>query len=94
MAAKISKGTSEADQLFKATQSGDVEKVREILEHGKCTVNCTDSTGWTPLHWACKKGYVAVVRVLVSEFKADMTIRTSSGATPLIYAAIGMGMTM
>ena len=50
MAAKISKGSSEADQLFKATQSGDVEKVREVLECGKCNVNCTtDSSGWTPL---------------------------------------------
>ena len=45
MAAKISKGMSEADQLFKATQSGDVEKVRDILEHGKFTVNCTDFDG-------------------------------------------------
>ena len=88
MAAKISKGTSEADQLFKATQSGDVEKVREILECGKCNVNCTNSAGWTPLHWACQKGHVDVVRVLVSEFKADMTIQTSTGATPLIYAVI------
>ena len=88
MAAKISKGTSEADQLFKATQSGDVEKVREILECGKCNVNCTDSAGWTPLHWACQKGHVDIVRVLVSEFKADMTIRTFTDATPLIYAAI------
>ena len=85
MAAKISKGTN---QLFKETQSGDVEKVREILEHGKCNVNCTDSAGWTPLHWACLQGHIDVVRVLVSEFKADMTIRTFTDTTPLIYAAI------
>ena len=87
MTAKISKGKSETDQFFKATQSGDVEKVREILECGKCTVSCTDSDGWTPLHWACKKGHVDVVRVLVSEFKADMTIQTSYGDTPLTLAA-------
>ena len=88
MATKISKGTLEADQLITATRSGDMEKVREILEHGKCTVNCTDSSGWTPLHWACKKGHVDMVRVLVSEFKADMTIQTNFGATPLMLAAI------
>ena len=88
MDAKINKGKSETDQFFEATQSGDVEKVREILECGKCTVNCTDFFGCTPLHWACQRGHVDVVRVLVSEFKADMTIRTSTGATPLIYAAI------
>ena len=74
--------------LIKATQSGDVDKVREILECGKCTVNCTDFVGRTPLHWACQKGHVDVVRLLVSEFKADMTIQTSYGDTPLTLAAI------
>ena len=90
MAAKISKGTSkfEADQLYIATQWDDVEKVREILKCGKCTVNYTDFFGLTPLHWACQSGYLAdVVRVLVSEFKADMTILTPSGFTPLMLAA-------
>ena len=89
MAAEISKGKSEADQLFKATLSGDVEKVREILECGKCTVNCTDYiyNGWTPLHYACVRGHADVVRVLVSQFKADMTIQTPSGYTPLMLAA-------
>ena len=83
------KDTSEADQereLFEAARSGDVEKVREILECGKCTVNCTDSVGRTLLHYACLKGHVDVVRVLVSEFKADMTILTPFGWTPLHWA--------
>ena len=83
------KDTTEADQLFEAARSGDVEKVREILECGKCTVNCTDSVGWTPLHWACLKGHVDVVRVLVSEFKANMTIQTlfgGKGYTALHYS--------
>ena len=87
MAAKTSY-SKDTEQLFKATQSGDVEKVREILECGKCTVNCTDYSGWTPLHWACNKGHVDFVRVLVSEFKADKTIQTRFGNTPLMLAAI------
>ena len=89
MAAKFGKGTSEVDKLFKATRSGDVEKVREILESacGKCSVNCTDTFRYTPLHWACCQGHIDMVRMLVSEFKADMTIQTPSGATPLILAS-------
>ena len=66
---------------------GEVEKVREILECGKCTVNCTDSSGWTPLHYACLVGDLDMVRMLVSEFKADLTIQTHSGNTPLTLAA-------
>ena len=83
------KDTSEADQereLFEAARSGDVEKVREILECGKCTVNCTDFVGWTLLHWACLQAHVDVVRVLVSEFKADMTIQTLFGYTALHFS--------
>ena len=89
MATKFGKGTSEVDKLFKATRSGDVEKVREILECacGKCSVNCTDTFRYTPLHWACCQGHIDMVRMLVSEFKADMTIQTPSGATPLILAS-------
>ena len=90
MADKISKGTSEfdEDQLSLAIQFDDVVKVREILKCGKCTVNYTDRFGLTPLHRACQGGYLAdVVRMLVSEFKADMTILTPSGFTPLMLAA-------
>ena len=89
MATKFGKSAPEADKLFKATRSDDKEKVREILESacGKCSVNCTDSIRRTPLHWACCQGHVDMVRVLVSEFKADMTIQTPSGPTPLILAA-------
>ena len=76
----------EVDQLHDAAYSGDMEKVREILECGKCTVNCTNSIGWTPLHWACFRGNMHMVRVLISEFKADMTIQATRGDTPLMLA--------
>ena len=74
-------------ELHDAAKSCDVDKVREILECGKCSVNCTNHIGWTPLHWACYKGHVDMVRVLVSEFKADMTIQTPYGNSPLTIAA-------
>ena len=75
-------------ELHDAVRSGDVEKVREILESGKSSINCTDPIGWTPLHWACYKGHVEIVMVLVSEFKADTTIETPYVNSPLITAAI------
>ena len=69
--------------------SGCVYDVQKILECGKCTVNCTEyHSGWTPLQWACYKGHVDMVRVLVSEFKADMTVQTLIGNKPLTLAVI------
>ena len=76
----------QSDLLHDAAESGDIMKVREILDYGKFTVNCTNSTGWTPLHSACHGGYLDIVRLLVSEFKADMTIQTTHGDTPLMLA--------
>ena len=78
----------QADQLHDAAKSGDVQKVRKVLKCGKCSVDYIDSEKLTPLHWACIRGHLDVVRVLVSEFKADMTIPTPHGNTPLMLAAV------
>ena len=73
--------------LHTAAQSGDVDKVRELLEGGKYDVNCVDEYGWTPLHEAASEGHLGVVRLLISEFKADVNIHNKSGLTPLHWAA-------
>ena len=72
-------------QLHRAAYSGDVDKVRKILECGKCSVNCTNSNGRAPLHWACVLNDLDMVKLL-SEFKADMTIKDKHGNTPLTLA--------
>ena len=74
--------------LHDAARVGDVDKVKEFLNHGKYNVNSTDSTRQTPLHHACEKGCLDVVRVLVSEFKADMTVHDGDGQTALMLAAV------
>ena len=74
--------------LHYAAESGDVDKIRELLQQGKYAVNCTDSTGKTPLHYACTKGCMSVVRVLVSEFKVDQSIQDVDGHTALMLAAM------
>ena len=75
--------------LHSAAGSGDVDKVREILEHDKYNVNCTDSMGQTPLHCACAEGNLNVVRVLISKYKADTSIQDAHGTTVVMVAALG-----
>ena len=74
--------------LHRAAESGDVDKVSEILEHGEYNVNCTDSIGKTPLYYACGMGNLNVVRVLVSEYEADLSILDDDGDTVLMLAVI------
>ena len=74
--------------LHRAAMSGDLDKARELLETGKYNVNNTE--GYyreTPLHYACRGGHLDIVRMLISEFKADMNIVDILNRTPLHGAA-------
>ena len=78
------------DPLIRAARDGDADKVRRLLQQGKYSVNCKDTVfKSTPLHYACEYGHLAVVRVLVSEFKADLTIRDRNNLTALMLASRG-----
>ena len=74
--------------LTSAVQLGDINRARELLEHGGYNVNCIDSSGWTPLHYACAKGQLDMVRMLTLEFNADISIVDANGSTPLMLAAL------
>ena len=77
--------------LLYAAKSGDLDKARELLEIGKYNVNDTGAGGYytkeTPLHSACRGGHLDMVRMLISEFKADMNIVDEFENTPLHVAA-------
>ena len=64
-----------------------VDDVRERLLSKKDAINETDNNGNTALHLAAEKGFVEMAKVLV-EFDAKLDIHsTSSGWTPLHFAA-------
>jgi ankyrin repeat protein len=48
--------------LHKANTSyfGNVQVVKELLVHGG-DIEAEDIRGWTPLHWACNKGYSTII---------------------------------
>ena len=74
--------------LQDAVESGDLDKARELLETGKYNVNNIRGI-WreTPLHCACRRGHLDMVRMLISEFKADMNIVNGFNITLLHEAA-------
>ena len=74
--------------LHLAAESGDVDKVRELMQNGEYNVNCTDSNGETPLHYACAKGHLDMVKALISDFNADVLFKDIYGYIPLIDAAL------
>ena len=74
--------------LHHAAWSGDLDKARKFLVTGKYKVNNTGGK-WkeTPLHSACRRGHLDMVKMLISEFKADMNIVDEFDNTPLHEAA-------
>ena len=73
--------------LHKAALYGDVDEVRELLEHGRYDVNVVGGLCFeTPLHRAFDQGHLNVARLLIGTFKADMTIQDRDGVTALMLA--------
>lgn len=67
--------------LREAASIGDINIVEDLISRG-VDVNTRNSvTGWAPLHWACKNGFVDVVALLLKHH-ADKNISSVSGETP------------
>ena len=76
--------------LHYAAKSGDLDKARKLLESGNYNINMlAGGYGYTrtTLHLACIHGHIDMVRMLISEFKADVNIRDWVRNTPLHDAA-------
>ena len=57
-----------------------------ISEFGHDPTNSKDRNGVSPLHVACKKGNLSLVRTLICEYHADLNDRDIFGNTPITLA--------
>ncbi|XP_012941721.1 ankyrin repeat domain-containing protein 66 [Aplysia californica] len=75
-------------EIHEAASTGDYDSLEEFVKSGKFDLNHGDEdwSNKTPLHWACQKGYVECVRLLL-EHGAKGTARTETGWTPAHFAA-------
>ncbi|MBU8932900.1 MAG: ankyrin repeat domain-containing protein [candidate division Zixibacteria bacterium] len=71
--------------LHNSVKEGSVEMCQVLLTNGANASLPNLKTGGTPLHYACTKGYLNIVELLVSS-GADLTVKDNKGLTPLHYA--------
>lgn len=74
------------DELNDAIDSGDVNRIRPILERGFINLNYVDTQGQTPLHRSCSTGSLQICKILV-EHGATQSIRNSNGWYPIHIAS-------
>ncbi|HQT26431.1 MAG TPA: ankyrin repeat domain-containing protein [Burkholderiales bacterium] len=79
-----------SEQLFEAARSGDVSKVKSLLDSG-VGVDIPDERGWTALFVACHnpevdRGFPEVVSALIAA-GADIERPIGYGMRPLMIAA-------
>eukprot|EP00056_Hartaetosiga_gracilis_P010768 m.160387 g.160387 ORF g.160387 m.160387 type:complete len:210 (+) comp13384_c0_seq1:88-717(+) len=68
------------DTLMEAACLGDYDTVYALV-HGGVNPNTANAmNGWTPLHWACKRGRRKIITFLL-ENGADASLKTKKGET-------------
>ena len=78
-----------AKEIIKASKSGNVARVKELLTMDAALVGARDTDGSTPLHCATWKGHLDVVKLLL-EAGAEVNAQNENshwGTTPLHAAA-------
>lgn len=76
--------------ILAAIQNGDVN---QLIQHYKSKDRLTvqhNSQGQTLLHLACRWGSVAIIKSILSDFKASVFVLDKQGRTPLHSLCIGM----
>jgi len=74
-----------AAELIAAARSGDVRRVRQLLQAGVAVNGAMGPQGYTALHLAAAAGHPGVVQELLAQ-GADVTARTVRDVTPLLVA--------
>jgi ankyrin repeat protein len=63
----------------------DIEGFKTFIDSLE-DVNIQEKYGWTPLHFAIRRGEEEMVKYLVEEKNADINIQDNAGWTPLMEA--------
>ncbi|KAK0468650.1 hypothetical protein IW261DRAFT_1020132, partial [Armillaria novae-zelandiae] len=76
--------------LLTASQIGNAEMVKLLLDYSKIDMDCKDGQGRTPLSYAAEGWSREIVEMLWHSDQVDVDCMDSQGCTPLSYAA-GVG---
>jgi len=76
-----------ADEIHEAVKSGELAKVKALLESNPALVKAKDGDGRTPLHWACRGTSHEIVSYLVG-MGSDVAALDNNQVAPLHSLAV------
>lgn len=76
-----------AGEIHDAAKSGDIVKLKALLDKDPGLLYVQDEQGKTPLHWAVGKGQPEAAKVLLDTYHVDVNVRNKNNGTPLHVAA-------
>lgn len=72
-----------AQEIIEAVKTGNLTRVKELIESNPQSVSTKDQTGRTPLHWACRGVHFEILKYLV-ENGADVNATDNNNVAPLL----------
>ena len=72
--------------LHAAVANGDLERVKELMQHDTSLKQQTDEKGWIPLHVGCANGQLDCVK-LIAVSGGNLEEETPTGYTSMHLAA-------
>lgn len=75
-----------AGEIHDATQQGDLNRVKTLIEANPELINATDDFSHTPLHFAAAGGQKEIAEFLLSK-DADVNVLNGQNQSALLYAA-------
>ena len=75
-----------AEEINRAAQTGDVEKVKELLKENPDLLDSKNKDGWTPLHWAVSIDFLEMAQLLIKNHANVTTVAKDEETTPLSLA--------
>ncbi|MFH0738418.1 MAG: ankyrin repeat domain-containing protein [Candidatus Omnitrophota bacterium] len=76
-----------ASEVHEAAKTGDLEKLRSLLDKDQSLLYVQDEQGKTPLHWATGRGQLEAMRLLLDTYRVDVNVRNKNNGTPVHVAA-------
>jgi len=69
-------------EVMTAVREQKIDVLRSMYEGGRC-LQCCNRFGESLLHMACRRGYVDVVRFMITEANVSLYVKDDYGRTPM-----------